>query len=447
MRDTFSLTGTELPVAIVGAGPIGLAAAAHCAERGLPFVVLEAGETVGANVRDWGHVRLFSPWRYDVDPAAVRLLARDGWSMPDPDGFPTGAELVALYLAPLARALAEHGRVETGARVVAISRAGLDKVKSAGRAARPFDLRIAHADGRRGRLAAREVIDASGTWATPNPLGGAGLPADGGADAAARIAYRIPDPLGADRSVYAGARTLVVGAGHSAANAIIDLAALAAETGGAVVWAVRGESPARAYGGGDDDELPARGALGARLKALVETGRVTLETGFVADAVHIDTEGAAHVSAADGRRLGPVDRITALTGQRPDLAITRELRLDVDPQLECARPIAAAIDPNLHACGSVAPHGHAALAHPEPGFYSAGAKSYGRAPTFLMLTGYEQVRSIVAALAGAEEEADVVTLIVPQTGVCTGAADASCCGPTPEIPTAMAKRSCCGAAA
>ncbi|WP_349367680.1 FAD-dependent oxidoreductase [Salinarimonas sp.] len=437
----------DLPVAILGAGPVGLAAAAHCAERGLPFVVLEAGAAVGAHARDWGHVRLFSPWRYDVDPAAARLLARAGWTPPEPDALPTGAELAERYLELLAQALAAHGRVETGARAVAISRAGRDKVKSPGRAGTPFLVDVVHADGRRSRLAARAVIDATGTWATPNPLGGAGVPALGEAEAASRIATRIPDVLGRERAPYAGARTLVVGAGHSAANAVIDLARLAEETGeGAVVWAVRGARPIRAFGGGEEDELPARGALGARLQALVAGGGVRLETGFVAAAISEDADGALVVADGAGRTVGPVDRIVALTGQRPDLGLARELRIDVDPVLECARPLAAEIDPNLHACGSVAPHGHAALAHPEPGFFIVGAKSYGRAPTFLMMTGYEQVRSVVAALAGAWAEADRVSLVLPQTGVCTSDLDVGCCAPA-AAPARTPARSCCGAAA
>jgi thioredoxin reductase len=434
-----------LPVAILGAGPVGLAAAAHCAERGLPFVVLEAGPAVGAHVRDWGHVRLFSPWRYDMDPAAERLLARAGWTPPEPDALPTGAELAARYLAPLAEALARHGRIETGARAVAVRRAGMDKVKSARRAETPFRIDVAHEDGRRSRISARAVIDATGTWSTPNPLGGAGVPALGEAEAASRIATRIPDALGSERALYAGARTLVVGAGHSAANAVIDLARLAEETGaGAVTWAVRGARPIRAFGGGDGDELPARGALGARLQALVAQGRVRLETGFVAAEIRAGAEGALVVADEAGRTVGPVDRIVALTGQRPDLGLVRELRVDLDPVLECARTLAAEIDPNIHACGSVAPHGHAALAHPEPGFFIVGAKSYGRAPTFLMMTGYEQVRSVIAFLAGAREEADLVSLVLPKTGVCTtDLADGSeaCCASAPE-----GARGCCGGA-
>ncbi|MGJ3262320.1 MAG: FAD-dependent oxidoreductase [Salinarimonas sp.] len=459
-----NLASVPQPIAVLGAGPVGLAAAAQCAVRGLPFVVIEAGAEVGAHVRDWGHVRLFSPWRYDVDDAARTLLARAGWAEPDPDALPTGEELVAHYLAPLADALRDHGRIETGARVVAVSRSGMDKVRTAGRAEAPFVVDIAHADGRRTRLSARAVIDATGTWGTPNPLGGSGVPALGEAQAAGRIASRIPDVLGRERMHYSGARTLVVGAGHSAANAVIDLARLASETGtGSVTWAVRGTRPMRAFGGGAGDELPARGALGAGLQALVAENRVRLETGFVAASVDEDGDGALRVVDAAGRSLGPFDRIVALTGQRPDLAPLRELRVDLDPWLECARSLATDIDPNLHACGSVSPHGHAALAHPEPGFYMVGAKSYGRAPTFLMMTGYEQVRSVVAALAGAQEEADRVELTLPRTGVCTtDLADGTdaCCAPAPEgvrgccgewapasAPASARDGACCGAAA
>jgi hypothetical protein len=134
------------------------------------------------------------------------------------------------------------------------------------------------------------------------------------------------------------------------------------------------------------------------------------------------------------RRLGPVDRIVVATGQRPNLALTRELRLDLDPWLESPKALGPLIDPNLHSCGSVPPHGHRKLSHPEPGFYTVGIKSYGRAPTFLMLTGYEQVRSVTAALAGDLRAADDVQLVLPETGVCStqlpgaGSAAETCCG-------------------
>ena len=133
-------------------------------------------------------------------------------------------------------------------------------------------------------------------------------------------------------------------------------------------------------------------------------------------------------------RIGPVDRIIAATGQRPDLSLTRELRLDLDPWLESAKALGPVIDPNVHSCGSVPPHGHRELSHPEPGFYTVGIKSYGRAPTFLLLTGYEQVRSIAAAIAGDLVAADDVRLILPETGVCS----------TRPIATKYEASGCCG---
>ena len=430
-----------LPIAVIGGGPVGLAAAAHLVARNLPVKVYEAGPSIGANMRDWGHVRVFTPWRYCVDPAATTLLERQGWRMPPADVFPTGGEIVANYLEPLAATPELAGVIETGARVTAISRLGLDKVVSRGREERPFCLSVSTADGSRRDLA-RAVIDASGTWASPNPLGASGLPADGEAEFVDRIAYGIPDVMGRDRALYAGRTTLVVGAGHSAANALLDLAGLAESVPStSAIWATRGTNLARIYGGGDADQLPARGELGADTRELVESGRVRLVSGFAIltlrkDGDRIIVEG----ETADGpRTIGPVDRIIAATGQRPDLSLTRELRLDLDPWLESTRALGPLIDPNEHSCGSVPPHGHRELAHIEPGFYTVGIKSYGRAPTFLLLTGYEQVRSIAAALAGDMEAADNVQLMLPETGVCTttfsveGSEVAGCCGgPAPS---------------
>jgi hypothetical protein len=165
-----------LPVAVIGAGRVGLAAAVHLAERGRPFLVVEAGSRAGASVTAWGQVRLFSPWRYNIDAAARRLLQHTGWTAPDPDELPRGADLVADYLAPLAAHPLIAPQVRYRSRVVAVSRVGLDRVRTAGREQAPFVLRLA--DG--SQLLAAAVIDASGTWATPNPLGGNGLPAAGG---------------------------------------------------------------------------------------------------------------------------------------------------------------------------------------------------------------------------------------------------------------------------
>ena len=343
----------HLPVAVIGAGPVGLAAAAHLIARGLPVKVYEAGPEVGANLRDWGHVRVFTPWRYCLDGAATALLDRHGWRAPEADAFPTGAELVSAYLEPLARTSELAAVLQTNAHVTAISREGMDKVVSHGRETRPFVLAVTTKDGVRRDLA-RAVIDASGTWATPNPLGASGLPAAGEAECAERISYGIPDILGRDRDTYVGRKTLVVGSGHSAANALLDLAALAKiDPRTSLLWATRSSNLARIFSGGDADQLPARGELGADVRALVDSGRVSLMTGFAVVALHETSAGVVIEGAtANGlRRIGPVDRIIAATGQRPDLAMTRELRLDLDPWLESAKALGPLIDPNLHSCG------------------------------------------------------------------------------------------------
>jgi thioredoxin reductase len=424
------------PVAIIGAGPVGLAAAAHLVERGLPFVLLEAGAEPAASVRAWGHVQLFSPWRYSLDKAALRLLEPTGWQAPDPEGYPTGQALVERYLAPLASHPAIAPQLRLGRRVSAITREGVDKLSDRGRADAPFLLHVTRSDGGEELLRAGAVIDASGTYGTPNPLGSSGLPAPGERAAARRIFYGIPDVLGLDRERYAGKRVLVVGSGHSAFNALLELATLAAEAPGTqLTWAVRRgpERMAHTYGGGANDALPARGELGRRIQGLVDRGVLRLVTGWRSDRVEQMPGGL--VVHAGARSLDPVDEIVVATGLRPDLAMLTELRLGLDPAVEAPTALAPLIDPNLHSCGTVRPHGVDELSHPEPGFFIVGMKSYGRAPTFLLLTGYEQARSVTAALAGDWEAARRVELELPETGVCSGpvaaggAAAAGCCGP------------------
>jgi thioredoxin reductase len=429
-----------LPVAVIGAGPIGLAAAAHLAARGQRFVVLEGGPAVGTHVSAWGHVQVFSPWRYNIDPAARSLLHRAGWREPDGDALPTGTELVTRYLQPLATLPAIEPHLRLGARVLAVARADHDKMKTAGRDQAPFEVRIGTPVGEE-RVLASAVIDASGTYGAPNPLGANGLRAIGEGQCRRQIFYGIPDVIGPEHARYAGRSVAVVGSGHSAFNALLDLARLRTiEPGTTITWVVRREDVAAAYGGGAADALPARGALGARLRALVDAGRIRLVTGFRTATVERMTE-QIRLRDADGRALGPFDEIVAVTGFRPDLAMLSELRLDLDPIVESPRVLAPLIDPNLHSCGTVLPHGAEELRQPEPGFYIVGMKSYGRAPTFLMLTGYEQVRSVVAELSGDLAAARRVELTLPATGVCSatpGAADASC-------DTAPAESACCGA--
>lgn len=411
-------------VAILGAGPVGLAAAAHVLERGMVPLVLEQGDAAGYAVSAWSHVPMFSNWRYNVDAAAGRRLEATGWQRPDPDTHPTGADLVADYLRPLGQALAPW--VRFGRRVVAVSREGIDKVKDIGREKAPFLIETESAEGQEWHRA-DAVIDATGTWFQPNP-GGAGRPVPGEADNT-RITYGMPDVAGQDRARFSGKRVAVLGGGHSAIGTLIALSNLADTQ---VVWLCRTKSITRALGGGAADQLAARGALGTDLARLVELGRVRVESGF--RLASVAGTGPLRILAADGRQVD-VEELVIATGFRPDLVFLRELRVALDPALECPPVLAPLIDPNQHSCGTVRPHGALELAHPEPGFYIAGMKSYGRAPTFLLATGHEQVRSIVAALAGDMDAAARVELVLPETGVCSG--------PGPQ-PAQAAAPECCG---
>lgn len=410
----------HLPVAVVGAGPTGLAAAAHLRARGVDHVVLEAGPHAGAAVAAWGHVRLFSPWRELVDPVAHDLLVGRGWVPPHPDRFPTGSRWVADYLAPLAQALAPAVRL--GTRVTAITRYGRDRLVSSGRDDAPFTLHLRSVEGEE-RLQARAVVDASGTWGTPNPLGGDGVPAVGELEHGDRIVHRMPDLSRADvRARYARRHVVVAGTGASAKGALLALTALAEEEPGTrISWLVRRPQVGQAFAGSGQDELPERGALGRLARDAVDRGPVDVRTGFRTVEVRRRDDGRLDVLSLDGQVVEAADEVVALTGFRPDLSWTQELRLDLDPVLQAPRALAPLIDPNEHSCGTVYPHGVAELAQPEVGYYPVGTKSYGRATSFLALTGFEQTRSVAAALAGDHESAARVELVLPDTGVCGGA--------------------------
>ncbi|WP_205828939.1 FAD-dependent oxidoreductase [Microbacterium sp. B19(2022)] len=416
---------SELPVVVIGAGPQGLAAAAHLVERGEHVVVVERGNTPAAAVSEWGHVRLFSAWPELTDAAARRLLEPTGWTAPA-KGYPTGAEWVNEYLAPLADALGEQIRYAT--TVTGVARQGRDKVVDGGRRSQPFVVHTVDGAGHEARLLARAVVDASGTWDVPNPAGADGFPALGEAAASDRISYRIP----ADVSELAGRHVVVVGAGHSATHAVLRLSELARRTPGTrVTWLLRRGSAANVFGGGIGDELPERAALGSRARKVIDEGVVELVTGFRVAEFRQGGDGLTIV-AEDGREVTDVGHVFALTGFRPDTGMLRELRIDLDPALEAVAGIASEIDPNIHSCGSVGATGARELAQPEPGFFIVGAKSYGRAPTFLALTGYEQVRSVAAHLVGDHEAAGRNELSLPDTGVCGGAGGfddsaGSCC--------------------
>ncbi|KSV92914.1 hypothetical protein N184_22455 [Sinorhizobium sp. GL28] len=382
-----------------------------------------------------------------MDKAALELLEQSGWTQPDPDALPTGAQIVERYLVPLSRLPNVARHIKYNASVQSITRLGLDKVASEGRDGTPFVVRYM-VDGIERKLMARAVLDASGTWLRPNPIGIDGLPVPGERTERGRIRYGIPDVGGREIEDYADKNVLVIGSGHSAINVVLALLDVQKDrTNTTITWALRRNKIARLLGGGLNDQLPARGALGLAAKDAIESGRLKLLAPFSVETIEPEAHALrVNAQVAGSLEVLEVDRIIVATGFRPDLEILSELRIDLDNAVESPRQLAPMIDPNLHSCGTVPPHGVDELSHSERDFYIVGSKSYGRAPTFLMATGYEQVRSVVAELAGDPVAARQVYLVLPETGVCnvtlpgdTDDAETGCCGG----PAPVAADACC----
>ena len=416
----------SLPVAIIGGGPVGLAAAAQLAARKQPFLLFEAGNEVAASVRSWGHVTLFSPWQYNIDAAAKTLLEQTDWQEPNGDEIPTGHELIDLYLKPLAELKQIKPFIYTNHPVIALTRQSHDKMKSKGRNDQPFVI-YTEVQGELKTFEARAVLDATGTWGNPNPAQGNGVWLPSEKALAERIDYHIPN-VAVNASLYSNKKVAVIGGGHSAINSLLNLAELKKQSPDTdITWILRKENVEMAYGGEQNDELMARGALGSRIRQLVDEGKIHVVTPFFISSLK-ETGKISIMGTQRGEKivLDGFDRLVVNTGSRPDYSKNEEIRLTIDSATESVAALASLIDPNEHSCGTVEAHGEATLRQPEQGFYVVGAKSYGRAPTFLMATGYEQVRSIVAFLAGDQESAKRVELSLPETGVCNSGAGGCC---------------------
>lgn len=411
---------STLPIAIIGAGPIGLAAAANLKRRNQPFFIIEKGD-IAANIQTWSHVKLFSPWRYNVDAAAKALLEETGWQMPNEEEVPTGKQLIEHYLRPLAQLMA--GDIYLNSEVVAISKQGKDRMKSEKREAAAYELYMETPNGEK-LLFASAVIDATGTWGNPNPALSSGLLLKSERFLRHKIDYEIPNIM-KDKERYADKKIAVVGSGHSAINSLlllVELKKINPQT--EIHWILRKKQLADAFGGGSKDELAARGELGQRIQEAVEKGFVKAITPFSIQAIGETEQGIVLQSEND--KLVGYHRVIVNTGSRPNFTMNKELRFEVDAITEAVPALAPLIDPNEHSCGTVEAHGEQELRQPDEKFYIVGAKSYGRAPTFLMATGYEQVRSVAAYLAGDLEAAKEVQLNLPETGVCHSGAGGCC---------------------
>jgi thioredoxin reductase len=399
-------------LAIIGAGPIGLEAAAAALDHGLDVHVFERGE-VGAHPLAWGHVRMFTPWRMNLGPHASARLKAAGWVAPDPEAFPTGLELAERYLQPLAQLPEFKDRIHTHAQVVHASRRGALKGDLLGRSERrehPFRLLVRDAGGRENFLHAFSLIDASGVYGQPNWAGDGGIPARGELYLAPQLSYHLEDVLGMARDRYAGKRTLVIGAGASAATTVTSLARLATDAlATSVVWAMR-QDPATLYPGLADDPLPERRALYAAARALAHGAdpSVTAIGGAVVE--EFEFNSATHryrvaLLVGERRRVEEVDEVIVNAGFGPDNSIYRELQVHECYATRAPMKLGAALLGAAGDCLTTPAFGADVLANPEPDFFILGHKSYGRSPHFLLETGFKQVSDVLATLARAPQAA------------------------------------------
>lgn len=419
VQESVNIPNKNLPIVIIGAGPIGLATAAHLVEQNQSFILLEAGNEIAHNIRTWGHVTLFSPWRYNINKVAKSLLEGADWIEPNLETIPTGHELIDLYLKPLAELTQIKPSIRLNSKVVGISRQFNDKMKSKNRFNQTFNIYVEKEDDI-DIIEAKAVIDATGTWGNPNPANSTGVWLKNEKAIADHIEYGIPD-INTNHKRYANKKVAVIGGGHSAINTLLALAELQKDNPATkLLWIMRKKSVEEAYGGEEKDALAARGALGIRIHELVDTGKIEVVTPFYISQVKKE-ENIHIIGTINGGQkvLTGFDELIVNAGNRPDFTMNNELRLSIDSATESVQALAPLIDPNEHSCGTVRAHGEETLRQPEKNFYIVGAKSYGRAPTFLMATGYEQVRSITAYLSGDEEASKRVELELPETGVCS----------------------------
>ena len=384
-------------LAVIGAGPVGLEAAAVALERGLDVHVFERGE-VGAHLLAWGHVSMFTPWNMNVGPATARLLGRNGWSAPDPQAHPTGAEFVEQVLRPLAATPELRGRVHAHEQVVHIARRGALKDEWLGDAQRreyPFRMLVRNAGGHESVLHAFQVMDASGTYGSPNWAGSGGIPARGEQYLAPQMSYRCDDVAGLRREHHAGRRTLVIGGGASAATTALALAALADEVPGTTVaWATREPHGALA-GEIEGDALPQRAALFAAARRL-RAGAHAAVTCIAGEVDGFEYNSATHryrvfFAGAEGTRAEEADQVVINAGFGPDNSLYRELQVHESYSSRGPMKLSAALlGAGVHAAGVET------LANPEPDFWIMGAKSYARHNTFLLADGYAQAADVMA---------------------------------------------------
>ena len=396
------MSSGEPRIAILGGGPIGLEAALAASERGWPFTVYEAAPQVAGYVRDWGHVRLFTPWDMNVSDRMRRALEAEGEEAPAGESLPTGDELVDRLYEPMARLKALAPSLRLGTRVEAVAREGLLKHEEIGsdeRGSHRFRLLLSDGEGTERLERADVVLDCTGTYGNPNSLGDGGIPAPGERAFEDRIERFLLD-LGTEAGELAGKTILLTGSGHSAQTAARDLAEFAREAPDTrVIWAVRRPQPD--WGKVEDDPLPERASLNAAADELGRGASPAIEPrlGAVTEALQAHGDRIAVTLRNGTPEQIEVDRILALNGGVGDFALYRQLQVHECYATSAPMKLSAALlGAGAGDCLEQTGHGPETLVNPEPKFFILGAKSYGRNSQFLFRIGWEQIDDVFGML-------------------------------------------------
>lgn len=405
---------TSSALAIIGAGPIGLEAAVWAASHNWDVVLFEKA-AVGHHIRQWGHVRLFSPFQMNHSSWGPGLIARAfaDLELPFESAYLTGREYVERYLEPLASLPEVRRRIFTGVEVVEIGKDRMAKKDSIGAAQRleqSFRLLLS-CDGREFVHHTRAVIDASGVYASPQRLGSGNIPAPGERAASRQspesLEYGMLDVLGAGRRKFENKRILLVGGGHSAATALEGLAQLVESAPQTRVYWVNRSKHRTPYFLFRDDPLPYRDALNRLGNRLAAEPPPWLHYygGSAVEEIVRRPNGRNHdafevvIDTAGGLVRMEVDRIAACVGFRPDNSLYRQLQVHECYATGGPIKLAAALLGGSADCLAQTPQGIEQLKNPEPNFFILGNKSYGTNTTFLMAHGINQVKEVMEDLA------------------------------------------------
>jgi len=395
-------TSTRKRAVVIGAGPMGLETALRLIERGYDTTIFERG-CVGENIRQWSHLRLFSPLGMNLTARMRQALNNE---LPPDEALLTGGEFIESILEPLARCDALREKIFTGRRVLSIARSVLGKMGLPGhplRSERVFRLLIEDKEGRESIHEADVVFDAGGVYAQANWTGAAGMPAPGERVLGNRLVRHLRDYDGEDQQCWAGKRILLIGHGHSAANTVVTLAhVLQKHPSTQLLWAVRSDQ-SRPVVDVPDDPLGERSRIVNAANDLAQRPpenlrvlrRATVEA-FI-DATPSQNPLKVKLKVWKNFQEVEVDEVISLTGYRPDLEMLRELTADFSNISEGARGLYRALT-NVTDCLAKIEVAPKDLQSGEPNFFVVGIKSYGRNPGFLLQSGYDQLDGIFSLL-------------------------------------------------